>query len=101
MKRLLLALTFLALFATTAQADSLVCQYFIGGEYKTLIYTEVEEPKPNDVKVAYSHKAVIFGNGSTLQFGNDTDCVFIKDRVSKEQVALNHFLEQIGLSGLE
>ncbi len=101
MKHLLLALTFLILFATTAQADSLVCQYFIGGEYKTLVYTEVEDAKPNEVRTAYGHKAVIFGSGSTLQFGQDTDCVFIKDRVGKEQVALNYFLEQIGLSGLE
>ncbi|KKM90774.1 hypothetical protein LCGC14_1235240 [marine sediment metagenome] len=101
MKHFLLALTFLTLSATIAQADSLVCQYFIGGEYKTLVYTEVEDAKPNQIKVAYSHKAVIFGNGSTLQFGQDTDCVFIKDRVGKEQVALNHFLEQIGIGGLE
>ncbi len=101
MKRFLLALTFLTLFATIAQADSLVCQYFIGGEYKTLVYTEVEDAKLNEVKVAYGHKAVIFGNGSTLQLGQDTDCVFIKDRVGKEQVALNHFLKQIGLSGLD
>lgn len=101
MKRFLLALTVVALFATTAQADSLVCQYFVNGEYKTLVYTEVDDPKPNDVRVAYGHKAVIFGSGSTLQFGNDTDCVFIKDRVGKEQVALNHFLEQIGYSGLD
>ncbi len=101
MKRLLLALTFLTLFATTAQADSLVCQYFIGGEYKTLIYTEVEDAKPNEVKLAYSHGQVIFGNGSIIQLGNDTACVFIKDRIGKEQVALNYFLKQIGLSGLE
>lgn len=101
MKKLLLALTFVTFLITTAQADSLVCQYFVNGEYKTLVYTEVEDPKLNDVKVAYGHKAVIFGNGSTLQFSNDTDCVFIKDRVGKEQVALNHFLEQIGYLGLD
>ena len=96
MKNFLLALTFLALFSTTAQADSLVCQYFIDEEYKTLVYTEVDDPKPNEVKTAYGHKAVIFGSGSTIQFGNDTDCVFIKDRIGKEQVALKYFLRQIG-----
>ena len=101
MKRFLLALTFLTLLSTTAQADSLVCQYFVNGEYKTLVYTEVEDAKPNEVKVAYSHKTVVFGSGSTIQFGNDVDCVFIKDRVGKEQVALDYFLEQIGYSGLD
>lgn len=101
MKRFLLALTLLTLFATTAQADSLVCQYFINGEYKTLVYTEVEDAKPNEVRTAYGHKAVIFGNGSQLQMSSQTDCVFIKDRVGKEQVALNHFLKQIGLLDLD
>lgn len=101
MKRFLLALTLLTLSVTAAQADSLVCQYFIDGEYKTLVYTEVEDPKPNEVRTAYGHKAVIFGSGSTIQIDQNTDCVFIKDRVGKEQIALNHFLEQIGLGGLE
>ena len=101
MKRFLLALTFLTLSVTTAQADSLVCQYFIDGVYKTLVYTEVDEPKPNEIKAVYSHSYIIFGSGGTLLFGNDTDCVFIKDRVGEEQISLNHFLEQIGLGGLE
>lgn len=101
MKNFLLALTLLTLSVTTAQADSLVCQYFIGGEYKTLVYTEVEDAKPNEVMTAYSHKNVVFGNGSTLQFGQDTDCVFIRDRIGGEQIALEHFLEQIGHSGLD
>jgi len=101
MKRFLLALTLLTLSVTAAQADSLVCQYYIGGEYKTLVYTEVEDPKPNEVRTAYGHKAVIFGSGSTIQIDQNTDCVFIKDRVGKEQIALEHFLEQIGHSGLD
>lgn len=100
MKRFLLALTFLALFTTTAQADSLVCQYFINGEYKTLIYIEVKDAKPNEINSVYKHGYIVFGNGSTLQF-SDASCVFIKDRVGKDQVALNYFLEQIGLGGLD
>lgn len=101
MKRFLLALTFLTLFVTTAQADSLVCQYFINGEYKTLVYTEVNDPKLNEVKTAYAHKSVFFGSGSNIQFGQETDCIFIRDRIGKEQVALNYFLEQIGFLGLD
>jgi len=101
MKNLLLALMFLTFLATTAQADSLVCQYFVGDEYKTLIYTEVKDPKPNQVRVVWAHGRVMFGDRSILQLPNTTECAYIDDRVGEDQVALKYFLEQIGYSGLD
>ena len=101
MKNLLLALTFLTFLTTTAQADSLVCQYFVGNEYRTLVYTEVEDPKPNQVRTAWSHGRIMFGDRSVIQLSSTTECVFIDDIVGGDQVALDYFLEQIGYSGLD
>ena len=101
MKKLLLALTFLTFLTTTAQADSLVCQYFVGDEYKTLIYIEVEDPKPNQVRSVWSHGKIVFGDRSYIQLPTATECVFMDDEIGGDQVALNYFLEQIGLSGLD
>ncbi len=101
MKKLLLALTFLTFLTTTAQADSLVCQYFVGDEYRTLVYTEVEDPKPNQIRSVWAHGKIIFGDRSTLQLPTTTECAFIDDRVGEDQIALEYFLEQIGHSGLD
>lgn len=81
-------------FSLEAKADSLVCQYYVNGEYKTLVYTEVKEPKLNEIESVWSHGKIIFGDYSSIQM-NSADCIFIKDDRESEQIALNHFLNQI------
>lgn len=96
---ILIALTLITVVLSEAKADSLVCQYFINGKYKTIIYTEVSDAKDNEVHLVTSSKVITFGNGSKILFyiSDDTDCIFFDDPIDKEQTALNHFLRQLGV----
>ena len=95
-----LILAIMTTITTVASADSLVCQYFINGEYKTLIYTEVPDAKDNEIETVYRDKRIFFGNSSYIQIyvSDNTDCIFINDNKTSKQVALNYFLNQIGIN---
>jgi len=112
MKKLFLNLIAIILFfyITPAKADSVVCQYIKGFNkaYSMFVYTEVSNPKPNEVKyinrvpTEYNKESntynieIIFGNGSVI-FLNEKDsiCTFIQDDKNGEQIGLKSFLKKI------
>lgn len=98
----LIAITLAAssmMFSTETKADSLVCQYFMNGKHKTLIYTEISDAEDNEIKVVTASKVITFGNGTQILFyvSNDTDCIFFDDPIDGKQTALNYFLSQLNI----
>ncbi len=96
MKTFLLALVLLITFTTTANADSLVCLMIIDYETKTLIYTEIPNPKLHQIKTVYSHNVITFGNGSQIVLKDTAKCAFIREHREGKQIALEYYLKQIG-----